>query len=283
MKTLFVSDLDGTLLGENAVLSDYTRGTINRLVEDGMYFTYATARSHRTAAIVLEGLKCSAPAVTHNGGFLTDPTDGTVMELSGFTDGEAAFARSIFDEYGMSPFVYALFGEITLPCRVEERMSWVEGTETPGMVHFMEAHAGDPRMNPAADRETMYAGRHFYYNLIDTKERLDKVAARLAEHPGFYYTLQREIYDPEDFWLEIMPVHATKAEGLRRLKEKYGFDRVVCFGDAMNDMTMFDAADEAYAMANGADALKAKATAVIGDHREDGVARWLLEHWRDYK
>ena len=124
MKIGILWDLDGTLLGENAVLSEYTRDTINQLVKEGMHFTYASARSHRTASIVLEGLHCSAPAITHNGGFLTDPETGTVMELAGFTPEESAFARSLFDEYETSPFVYAVFGDVKLPCQVEEKMSW---------------------------------------------------------------------------------------------------------------------------------------------------------------
>lgn len=282
MKTLFLSDLDGTLLGADAVLSDYTRETINRLVREGMYFTYATARSYRTASKVLRGLHCSVPAVTHNGGFLTDPEDGTVLQVSAFGEEEAAFARGVFEECRISPYVYSLFGELSLPGReIRESMSWIAGTETPGMIHFNEDHAGDPRMRPVRTKEELYEGVPFYYNLIDDRERLREAALRLDGHPGFYYTFQRDLYRTEDFWLEIMPAHATKAEGLKRLKEKYGFDRVICFGDAMNDMTMFDAADEAYAMENAAQPLKEKASGIIGSNREDGVARWLLQYWEE--
>ena len=43
--TLYVTDLDGTLLRSDATLSPYTVSTINRLTEQGLAFTYATARS----------------------------------------------------------------------------------------------------------------------------------------------------------------------------------------------------------------------------------------------
>ena len=49
MATLYVSDLDGTLLRSNAITSDYTNAVINRLTEKGMIFSYATARSLVTA------------------------------------------------------------------------------------------------------------------------------------------------------------------------------------------------------------------------------------------
>lgn len=49
MKTLYVSDLDGTLLRKNETLSPYTIKTINALTSSGMSFSYATARSLNTA------------------------------------------------------------------------------------------------------------------------------------------------------------------------------------------------------------------------------------------
>ena len=49
MKTLYVSDLDGTLLRSDETISDYMNSTINELVNKGMIFSYATARSYYTA------------------------------------------------------------------------------------------------------------------------------------------------------------------------------------------------------------------------------------------
>ena len=49
LKTLYVSDLDGTLLSSNQKTSEFTNLIINNLVEKGMIFSYATARSLVTA------------------------------------------------------------------------------------------------------------------------------------------------------------------------------------------------------------------------------------------
>ena len=49
MKTLYVSDLDGTLLRNNERTSDFTNTVINDLTERGMIFSYANALSLITA------------------------------------------------------------------------------------------------------------------------------------------------------------------------------------------------------------------------------------------
>ena len=54
--TLYVSDLDGTLLRSNEITSEYTNSVINNLTDKGMIFSYATARSFITAKKVTEGV-----------------------------------------------------------------------------------------------------------------------------------------------------------------------------------------------------------------------------------
>ena len=49
------------------------------------------------------------------------------------------------------------------------------------------------------------------------------------------------------------------------------------FGDGLNDLEMFEVADECYAMANAEPELKEVATKIIESNDNDGVARWLAE------
>ena len=53
------------------------------------------------------------------------------------------------------------------------------------------------------------------------------------------------------------------------------------FGDGMNDLDLFEAADEAYAVENAVPELKAAATGIIGSNNDDGVAKWLSENWNE--
>ena len=86
MKTLYISDLDGTLLNSKASLSDDTRETINRLVEQGMFFTYATARSAISSKNVTEGLNLKLPIIIYNGTFIMDTQSGEYLISNYFGD-----------------------------------------------------------------------------------------------------------------------------------------------------------------------------------------------------
>lgn len=72
MKTLYISDMDGTLLNDGGKVSRRSVEIINELIKKGMLFTVATARSAMSAAELLKDIDISVPAVLMNGVFLFD-------------------------------------------------------------------------------------------------------------------------------------------------------------------------------------------------------------------
>ena len=66
MKKTILFDLDGTLLRSYQKTSDFTNETINRLVSEGMLFSYATARSYIASAPVTVGLDARIPLSSRN-------------------------------------------------------------------------------------------------------------------------------------------------------------------------------------------------------------------------
>ncbi len=70
---------------------------------------------------------------------------------------------------------------------------------------------------------------------------------------------------------------ATKANAVKQLREMLKCDRVIVFGDGKNDIDLFEAADEGYAVSNAHEELKQIATGIIRSNNEDGVAKWLEE------
>ena len=265
--TLYVTDLDGTLLRSDATLSLYTISTINRLTEQGLAFTYATARSIESARPIAGGLNLRLPAITRNGAVLADNATGKHLEKALFTEEEVALLKKLLPELPQCGFVSCFVGE-------EMFKAYVPGNLVPGMVQYAEFYRDDPMMKPVKTLEEMFFGQPGYVTLIDEREKAAKIYEKVRQYPGWECIFQKDTYWDE-YWVEVCPRNCTKAKAILKMKEQYGFRKVVAFGDSVNDMPMFRAADEAYAVANALEELKGIATGVIGRNDEDAVARFL--------
>ena len=267
-KTLYISDLDGTLLTPEPSLSPFTVDVIQRLTQKGMLFSYATARSYHTSSLLTKGLPMRIPIIVNNGAFILE--NGTWKRLYGayFSKEEAAFILKTLNHQGVHPLVYTYLGNI-------QKYSYLPDQLSRGANHFLITHPEDPRKRPASPHQLL-DGDIFYFTCIDDAQKLYPCYTLLKEE--FHCVYQKDMYDGEQ-WLEIMPKSATKASAALRLKEMMGCDKIVAFGDGINDLPLFEIADESYAMGNAAEEVKQAATAVIGSNNEDGVARWLLKNW----
>ncbi len=322
MKTLYVSDLDGTLLRSSERTSDFTNRTINELVEQGVLFSYATARSYLTAHKVTQGLHARIPVIIYNGAFIRDHVSGEILLSSYFEDGAETLLKELLDA-DVYPLVYATFsgesrafaedgqsernhrgadghgqaeklsGEFREKFSREfrekfsenfhekfsenfhEKFSYIPQHATEGMRRFLDTRKGDERERAVSTVEELMDGDIFYFTCIDEREKLAAICERYRER--YHCVLSQEIYT-KDWFLEIMPLATSKARAVMRLKEYLGCDRVVAFGDHYNDIDMFEVADEAYAVENAVEELKAVATGVIASNNDDGVAHFLREH-----
>lgn len=270
MPTLYLSDLDGTLLRSDQRTSAFTNETINRLAAEGMLFSYATARSYQTASKAAAGLSAQIPLIVYNGAFIIDNKTKELLLKNVFTPEEAcAIWRDLMDA-GIQPIVYCLDGS-------RERFLYNSDGINRDTRDFIETRHGDPRDTPVKKDEDLLRGETFYFTCIGDEAQLRPLWEKYRSRCQCVW--HRDIYSGAR-WLEMMPPAASKASAARQLAARLGCERIVAFGDAVNDLPLFEAADEAYAVANAADALKARATAVIGSNDEDSVARWLLTHYQ---
>ena len=265
IKTLYLSDLDGTLLSSDQRTSEYTNKVINELVSKGMIFSYATARSWNTASKVTNGISVALPAIVYNGAFVIDTLSGERL-ISNFFDEEVKTVIKEMLDSNIQPTVYSVQSG-------KEKFSYVADKITKGMADFVESRRGDIRNNPVVSDDELFCGDIFYITCIDETEKLQPFYDKYKEK--YHCVFQRDIYSDEQ-WLEVMPFKASKSRAALQLKEYLGCERVVVFGDALNDLDLFEIADESYAVENAADELKKAATAVIESNNDDGVAKWLL-------
>lgn len=269
-KTLYVTDLDGTLLNRNDIINPFSIQAINTLVENGMLFTYATARSLVSASKVTKGLSTNIPVIAYNGTFIFQPSTGEILSQESFTEEERKYVREILTRHKISPMVYSFISGI-------EKVSWIPQFENDGIRRYLSVRQGDRRFRPVEDDGQLYEGEVFYYTCIGEKEELEPVYGIFSKDSRYRCTMQQELYRPE-YWCEIMPALATKSNAIKKLKEMWGCTKVISFGDAVNDIPMFQISDECYAVDNAVDELKSLATGVIQSNEDDGVAKWLLAH-----
>ena len=88
MKTVYISDLDGTLITRNERLSDYSLAVLNGLIDRGLSFTYATARSLFSAERAVCGLKHTLPVIVYDGALIIQPATGEVLHMLSFSGEE---------------------------------------------------------------------------------------------------------------------------------------------------------------------------------------------------
>lgn len=264
---LYVSDLDGTLLNSHEQISPYSLQTINGLIEKGMKFTYATARSLSSASKVTKGLSVHIPVIIYNGAFIVEADTGKILYSTGFSKKEREDAADLLKKWGLFPLVYTYRDN-------QEKVLWYPSHENEGVRNYLSSRKGDKRMEPVKDGESIYQGDIFYFTCIGEKEELQGAYEQLKEDSRFRITFQKELYRSE-YWLEIMPAKASKAVAINELKKIWKCSKIISFGDAVNDIPMFQISDQAYAVENAVDELKEYATDVILSNEQDGVAEWL--------
>ena len=207
-KTLYVSDLDGTLLRSDERLSSFTCETINALCEKGMLFSYATARSYNTASRVTRGMNARIPLIVYNGAFIVDNATAEILLTTCFDQEQArAMLRELLAA-DIHPIVYALIDG-------EEKFSYAPDRQTPGAKEYTDSRRGDKRERRIDDERLLFDGEIFYITCIDEPEKLKPFDLRWRDAHHCVY--QRDIYSGAQ-WLEIMPREASKSQAIARLK-----------------------------------------------------------------
>ena len=266
MKTLYVSDLDGTLITRYERISPFSLAVLNDLTDRGLLFTYATARSPASAESAVYGLKHSLPVISYNGALIIDLPTQRVLYSSTFSYEQKKSILAELNAFGVSPIVHGRIGGA-------DKVLCFRGRESAGQLRYLSRRSG--RTVEVDSEEGLLDGEAYFLACNGEYARMSAIHDRL-ERLGIYTLLRPETYQ-SDYWLEILPPNATKAKAALRLKSLLSADELVCFGDSANDSELFDVSDRKYAVQNADEWLKGKATGVIGYCEEDGVAKFLKE------
>lgn len=268
MKRLYISDLDGTLLSPKPEITLHTAEIMNALAKKGMNFTFATARSIYSAVPITSALDINVPCILMNGVSIYDIKNESYVKNEFIDPAASVKLLDAYERYGVECFMYRI-DKGALTCYYSKLTSKV-------MQSFAEVRKNEYkkpfvqcRLEDYADEYTVYfTTRGRYEELYPVKLEAERIA-------GVDIAFYLDVYD-DSWYLEIFSHKASKSNGLRFLREKYGFDEIVAFGDNLNDLPMFDEADVKIAVGNARDEVKSAADIIIGNNSEDGVAEYLI-------
>jgi Cof subfamily protein (haloacid dehalogenase superfamily) len=264
---LIATDVDGTLLDEDELVTPRTKAAVVAAMDSGTQFVLATGRPPRWISPVVEELGFAPMAVCANGAVLYDSAADRIL-----------WAR-------------------TLSVDVLRELAEVASRVIPGVGLAVE-RVGSSAHDAATPQFLSSPGyEHAWLNPDNTEVSLEDVldapavkllirkagaqsadmAAALAPHVGLQGDLT---YSTNNGLIEVVPLGVSKATGVAEVATPLGImaEDVVTFGDMPNDIPMLLWAGLGVAMGNAHPEAKAAADEVTAPNTDDGLAR-VLERW----
>lgn len=249
--TVFVSDLDGTLLAGDASVSDFTRKVID-LVAQAHQVVLATGRPPRLVSGFASTFPSVGSVVCANGAYRLDLRNGTVTELGSISAPDAL--EIVGRIRGADPS--ATFAVETLSGHRRER-SYVSHYDVPnnmkgsideivqGGIGKMLIHLGQPVNGNAA---------------AQLGEMIGELGVVTVSNPTFY---------------EVAPPGISKASGVADLGLA---GESVAYGDMPNDIPLLEWADLGVAVANADAQVRLAAQCVLDlTNDQDAVAHHMIK------
>ena len=280
-RTLYVTDLDGTLLSADSRISARSRTLLNSLVERGVMITPATARTPATVQLLFEGVRqsvyrdgagelCALPAIVMTGAALWNRETARFESCRLVPEEDAMRIRDTFDREALRPFVYCLSGDSFLNVYHSSKMTGRENAFYQDR-RYLQLKRFHLDQTPARwDRVVLF----FAIGPVGTVTKVSEELGRVTECASAWYP---DIALPDTGLMDIYAPGVSKAHAVAELAERVGAERVVVFGDNLNDLPMMEVADVAVAMENALPEVKAKADVVIGRNTEDAVAEYIMQ------
>ena len=268
-RSLLVSDLDGTLLRSDGTLSEATVVCIRRLVQDGLQFTVATARSPTRTRSVLRGLPLNQPLICLNGAATVDPLTGGFLSVASIPEPAVRSLLRIGAEFGLSPFLMGSDGG-------RERLMYQAPRERVA-TQFIAQRLGEPRLQLVDVLRPLE--QTLCVTFADTASNLSALFELLKKEPVKGLELRLMAY-PEiegGATLDISLLGVDKVTPIAELAASLGVSPldVIVFGDDLNDLPMFAWAGTAVAVANAKQEVLNAADVHCDTNDRDGVMKFI--------
>lgn len=273
-QTLYVSDLDMTLLQPDAGLTEFAIRNINNFIAKGVLFTVASARSVKSIIPLLGEIGLPLPIIEFNGSFISDLKNGKHIVTNNIDNEEVVKIGNILRKRNQNYFLSSFDGK-------EDRLYYRELTN-PGEEWYINDRR---KFKDSRLRKAIYLENHFNedvvcFTIIDQIGHLQKLEKEINSLDlNTELHIQENVYSPGWFWLTIHSSTASKDLAISTLLKHMNLPgtEIVAFGDNTNDIKMIKAADRGIAVGNALDVLKKAADLIIGPNTSDSVIRYIAE------
>jgi Cof subfamily protein (haloacid dehalogenase superfamily) len=251
-----LSDVDGTLVTTEKVLTARTEAAVAALHASGVAFAVISARPPRGMAMLIEPLAIATPITGFNGGIMVTPAL-TPIERHLIDPAVARRAVELITVRGAQPWVFS--GQDWL----------VLDPKGPYVDH--EQHT--VRFPPTAVAE--------FGSRLDTAAKIVGVSADfelLAECEREGRALLADgasVARSQLYYLDVTHKLANKGAALLALARHLAIppEEIATIGDGSNDVAMFAQSGLGIAMGNASDEVKAQAHFLTDSNEEDGFAK----------
>jgi len=271
VKSLYITDLDGTLLDDSGHVSARSAAIITDLSRRGVAISVATARTPATVEPLLCDTYTTADLVVMTGSTLWSRAHHCFEDMQLIPERDVRLMLGVFAEAGATPFCYVRRDDSHLDV-------YHAGKELNAAEQRFVDERSNLRLKTFHLRESCPAdacGRVALFFGMGAKDMIVGTAERLREESECYISYYKDTYTPDLWLLEIFAPGVSKAAGIERLRRRIRADRLVVFGDNLNDIPMMRMADVAVAVGNALPEVKAVADVVTGTNNEDAVARFI--------
>lgn len=263
--------MDGTLLGADSKLSDTSARIITDLTHRGANITVATARTPATVEMILTKAVTLLPAIVMTGAAMWCRDTKSYRNVCYLAEDTYHQLMAKCEKYGVNPFRY------TLP-QGESMQVYHNGSMSPEEQEFVDGRLNlglkNFQINSPHGLLPYLPGVVFFF-AMGARERIFALADDLRASIDCSVSCYVDIFDEKVGLLELFAPGVSKAAAVRQLVTTVGADRVVVFGDNLNDIPMMQVADVAVAVENALPEVKDIAHKVIGPNTSDSVARFI--------
>lgn len=282
MIKLIASDMDGTLLNDDHMISEENLKAIRKAQEMGRHFTIVTGRDYAAVKSYLEECNLKCECILSNGAEYRD-VNGNVIESIHMNKDTVKAIFDILNEENLCIQLMTNKGSY-ITNKDSDKKAIIDRFKlfNPKMseeevVEFVEEFHKTRGMNYIDDVYEILESDIDILKIVTFDNDADLIARlkeKLKEN-----TTDVAIASTFSNDIEISHIEAQKGLILAKVIEKMGIDRseVIVLGDSFNDYSMFAEFENSYAMENAIQEIKEIAKYITDTNNNDGVAKAIYK------